>query len=87
MGFEDADGERDVCGRGGEHSPPPSCTPKPPRLPLALTDVKDAIARAAPPPALQLLLLRVLQPPVVEDHPHHALSRRIRPTPPATAVG
>ncbi|XP_039233912.1 F-box/LRR-repeat protein 20 [Pipra filicauda] len=39
----------------------------------APTDVEDSVAGAAPPPALELLLLRVLQAPVVEGHPDHAL--------------
>lgn len=40
-----------------------------------LTDVQDAVPGPAPPPALQLLVLRVLQPAVVENHADDALGR------------
>lgn len=42
-------------------------------LPQGLTDVQDSVPRPVPPPALQLLMLRVLQAPVVEHHPENAL--------------
>lgn len=38
-----------------------------------LTNVQDAVPRPAPPPALQLLVLCVLQPAVVENHTDDAL--------------
>ena len=38
-----------------------------------LTQVQDAVPGPVPAPALQLLVLRVLQPPVVEDHTDDAL--------------
>ena len=41
--------------------------------PGALTYVQDAVPRPAPPPALQLLVLHILQPAVVEQHAHGAL--------------
>lgn len=43
--------------------------------PRRLTDVQDPIPGPAPPPALQLLVLRVLQPTVVENHADDALGR------------
>lgn len=51
--------------------------PQPPRAPPAPapTDIEDPIPRAAPAPALELLLLRVLEAPVMENHPDHALQR------------
>lgn len=42
-------------------------------LPRALTDVQDPVPGSVPPPALQLLVLRVLQAPVVKHHPENAL--------------
>lgn len=42
-------------------------------LPRALTDVQDPVPGSVPPPALQLLVLCVLQAPVVKHHPENAL--------------
>lgn len=53
----------------------PSCGQSPGgrSWPGTLTDVQDAVPRPAPPPAVQLLLLHVLQAPVVENHTHYTL--------------
>lgn len=40
---------------------------------ILVTDVEEAVARTIPLPALQLLVLRVLQPAVMEHHSHDAL--------------
>lgn len=42
----------------------------------ALTNVQDAVPGPAPAPALQLLVLRVLQPAVMENHADDALGGR-----------
>lgn len=40
---------------------------------VLFTDVKETVARTIPLPALQLLVLCVLQPAVMEHHTHYAL--------------
>lgn len=40
---------------------------------ILVTDVEEAVAWTIPLPALQLLVLRVLQPAVMEHHSHNAL--------------
>ena len=45
-------------------------------LPRGLTYVQYPVPRPVPPPALQLLMLRVLQPPVMKHHPENALEGR-----------
>lgn len=45
---------------------------------ILLTDVEEAVAGTIPLPALQLLVLRVLQPAVMEHHSHDALQTDAR---------
>lgn len=42
-------------------------------IPWGLTYVQYPVPRPVPPPALQLLMLCVLQPPVMKHHPEYAL--------------
>lgn len=44
-------------------------------MPRPLTDVKETVTGTIPLPALQLLVLCVLQPAVVEHHPDCALPK------------
>lgn len=55
----------------------PASPPAPAKvLPRGLTDVQYPVPRPVPPPALQLLMLRVLQPSVMKHHPEYALEGR-----------
>lgn len=45
---------------------------------ILVTDVEEAVAGTIPLPALQLLVLRVLQPAVMEHHSHDALQTDTR---------
>lgn len=37
------------------------------------TYIQDSVSRTVPPPSLQLLMLCVLQPPVMENYTHNTL--------------
>lgn len=55
----------------------PTSPPAPAKvLPWELTYVQYPVPRPVPPPALQLLMLCVLQPPVMKHHPENALEGR-----------
>lgn len=44
-------------------------------VPCPLTDVKETVTGTIPLPALQLLVLCILQPAVMENHPDCALPK------------
>ena len=60
-----------LLGPDGAQEEPPHSAQKP-------TNVQDPVPRPAPPPALQLLVLRVLQTPVMKYHADDALGAGAR---------